>query len=75
MTYGAADGPRLCIAFPDTPMLGIWSKPGARFVCIEPWHGIADPQGYAGEFRDRPGVFVVAPGEAKRMAMSVTLQS
>ena len=73
VTYGAATGPHLRIAFPHTPMLGIWSKPGAHFVCIEPWHGIADPQGYAGEYRDKPGVFVVAPGEAKRIAMSVTL--
>lgn len=23
--------------------LGLWSKPcGAPFICIEPWHGIAD---------------------------------
>ena len=30
VTYGAATGPRLCIDFPDTPYLGIWTKPGAR---------------------------------------------
>ncbi len=71
--YGAPDGPGLDIAFPDTPRLGIWTKPGARFVCVEPWHGIADPAGYAGEYRDKPGVFEVAPGEAKRIGMSVTL--
>lgn len=73
--YGPPAGPRLRIAFPDTPSLGIWTKPGARYVCIEPWHGIADPQGYTGEFRDKPGVFLVPPGEAKRITMSVTLQS
>ena len=73
VTYGAPDGPRLSIIFPDTPMLGIWSKPGARFVCIEPWHGIADPQGYAGELRDKPGVFEVAPGAEKRIGMSIAL--
>lgn len=71
--YGAGSGPQLEIAFPDTPMLGIWTKPGAAYVCIEPWHGIADPSGYAGEFRDKPGVFDVAPGAAKRIGMSVTL--
>lgn len=73
VTYGASDGPQLEIAFPDTPMLGVWTKPGAHYVCVEPWHGIADPEGYAGEFRDKPGVFEIAPGEAKRIAMSVTL--
>jgi galactose mutarotase-like enzyme len=73
VTYGAADGPRLRIAFPDTPMLGIWTKPGARFVCVEPWHGIADPQGYTGEYRDKPGVFPVPPGGERVLRMSVTL--
>lgn len=71
--YGAARGPQLEIAFPDTPSLGIWTKPGAQFVCIEPWHGHADPQGYAGEFRDKPGVFIVPPGGTKRIAMTVRL--
>lgn len=73
VVYGAANGPQLEIAFPDTPFLGIWSQPGAHFVCVEPWHGHADPVGYAGEFRDKPGVFEVAPGAEKRVAMSVTL--
>ncbi|WEK44609.1 MAG: aldose 1-epimerase family protein [Candidatus Sphingomonas colombiensis] len=72
-TYSDATGPRLEIAFPDTPMLGIWTKPGAHFICIEPWHGIADPAGFAGEFRDKPGVFEVAPGATKQIAMRVTL--
>ena len=71
--YGASDGPQLIVRFPDTPRLGIWTKPGAHYVCIEPWHGIADPEGYTGEFRDKPGVFTVAPGGEKRIAMQVTL--
>ena len=73
VTYGAEDGPQLRVTFPDTPGLGVWTKPGARFVCIEPWHGIADPQGYAGEFRDKPGVFTVPPGGRKRIGMTATL--
>lgn len=73
VSYGADAGPRLRITFPDTPALGIWTKPGARFVCVEPWHGIADPHGYTGEFRDKLGVFTVAPGASKHIGMSVTL--
>ncbi|KQU61840.1 aldose epimerase [Sphingomonas sp. Leaf339] len=73
VTYGAAIGPRLRIAFPDTPALGIWTKPGAAFVCVEPWHGIADPEGFSGEYKDKPGVFTVAGGDAKTIGMSVTL--
>lgn len=73
VTYGAADGPQLRVDFPDTPDLGIWMKPGARFVCIEPWHGHADPAGYAGDFRDKPGVIQVAPGADWTCRMRVTL--
>ena len=70
--YGAPGTPQLEVGF-DAPMLGVWTKPGAHFICIEPCHGIADPQGYTGEFADKPGVFVVAPGDAKRIVMTVTL--
>jgi len=74
VTYGAASGPQLRIAFPDTPMLGVWTKPGAAYVCVEPWHGIADPEGYTGEYRDKPGVFTVPAGGETRIGMSVTLK-
>ena len=36
-------------------------------------HGIADPQGYTGEFADKPGVFTVAPGASRTVGMAVTL--
>ncbi len=74
LTYGADAGPKIRISFPDTPYLGIWTKPGAQFICIEPWHGIADPQGYAGDFTAKPGVFEVPPGAAKSITMAITLE-
>jgi galactose mutarotase-like enzyme len=75
VSYGASHGPSLDIAFPDTPKLGIWTRPGAHYVCIEPWHGIADPVGYTGEFRDKPGVFEIAPGSDWSCALHVTLRA
>lgn len=73
LTYGATDGARLDVAFPDTPMLGIWQKPGANYVCLEPWQGIADPLGYEGDFRDKPGVVVLPPGEERSFRMDVSV--
>lgn len=73
--YGAEHGPQLRVDFPDTPMLGIWTKPGAAFMCIEPWHGIADPQGYDGDIRDKPGIVEIAPGSTLACAMQVTLEA
>ncbi len=72
VTYGAADGPRLQIRYPGMPYLGVWTKPGANFICVEPWHGIADPQGFAGDFLAKPGSFLVAPGNAEPMRMAIT---
>jgi galactose mutarotase-like enzyme len=74
LSYGVPDGPRLDIDLPDTPHLGIWTKPGAAFVCIEPWAGHADPEGYTGEFRDKPGVIDIAPGAARSFRMDVTVR-
>lgn len=74
LTYGAEGGARLDIAFPDTPMLGIWQKPGANYICIEPWQGIADPVGYAGDFREKPGVVTLTPGESRSFRMDVTVR-
>lgn len=74
VVYGASQGSRLRITFPDTPFLGVWSQPGAGFVCIEPWHGHADPAGFIGDFRDKPGIVTVAPGDEWRCTMRVTLE-
>ncbi|MBB4860026.1 galactose mutarotase-like enzyme [Novosphingobium chloroacetimidivorans] len=71
--FGAPGGASLQITFPDMPMLGIWQKPGANYLCIEPWQGIADPIGYDGDFRDKPGVLTLAPDEARSFRMGVTV--
>ena len=73
LAYGAEGGPQLVCDFPDTPALGLWMKPGARYLCIEPWHGIADPHGFTGEIWDKPLMQRYAPGEARTFTMRVTL--
>ena len=71
LTFGAEQGARLEIGFPDTPMVGIWQKPGAAYLCIEPWQGIADPQGWQGELCDKPGIIELAPGADRSFRMDV----
>lgn len=71
--YGAAEGPALDIAFPGAPSLGVWTRPGARFVCVEPWWGHADPEGFAGTIWEKPGIIRLDPGDERTFAMSVTL--
>lgn len=74
LVYGADGGPSLLIAWGGTPHLGIWTKPGAHFICVEPWAGLADRAGYAGEIWDKPGMRRIGPGASASWWMSVTLQ-
>ncbi|WP_448662551.1 aldose 1-epimerase family protein [Sphingomonas sp. CJ20] len=75
LSYGTAHGPQLAFAFPDMPSLALWSKPGARFVCVEPWQGHADPVGFTGEIWDKPGMLRLEPGETRTFSMDVTLRA
>jgi len=69
VTYGE----RLRVDFPDMPHLGIWMLPGAGYVCIEPWQGHASPQDFDGDLVDKPGIVSIAPGAARRFAMSISV--
>lgn len=73
VTYGAETGPKIEVRFAGSPYFGLWTKPGAQFICIEPWHGIADPEGFSGDFAAKPGVFSVAPGAATPIEMIISL--
>ena len=46
------------------PYWGIWtpSQGGAPFICIEPWHGHADYENFAGELKDKEGIIKLAVG-------------
>ncbi len=61
-------------AFPIPRIWGLWSKPGAGFVCIEPWRGVADPVDFQGSLNDKPGIFRVAPGASQSLRMRIEQQ-
>lgn len=46
--------PYLTVAF-DAPLFGVWSPAGkhAPFVCIEPWYGRCDAEGFSGTLSER----------------------
>jgi len=73
VTYGTDTGPRIRVSYPDARYLGVWTKPGAPFICIEPWQGIADEAGFSGDFRTKLGVFTLAPGAAQSLTMQISL--
>lgn len=42
--------------YTDAPNLGIWTKIGAPYVCIEPWYGLPDFEGTDGDITKKPGI-------------------
>ncbi|WP_394437803.1 aldose 1-epimerase family protein [Sphingobium naphthae] len=73
LTWGVPGQPHLKIDFPDMPWLGLWQKPGAHYLCIEPWAGMADPVGFDGDVWDKPGIMALLPGDSRSFRMDVTL--
>jgi galactose mutarotase-like enzyme len=71
LTYGVPGESGLRIIWDGLPDLGIWMKPGANYVCVEPWSGHASPADFTGELREKPGIMELAPGAERRFGMSV----
>jgi len=49
------------VSYAGFPYLGIWAKPNAHFVCIEPWLGIADNADSDQNFETKEGILNLAP--------------
>ncbi len=45
------------------PYLGIWAKPGAPYVCIEPWYGVNDSTERKADFSEKDGIQRLASKE------------
>ena len=71
--YTAPGAPAVEVAWDGFQQLGIWSRPGGDFVCIEPWHGMASAADFDGEFRDKPGLMLIPPGERRVLSMRIRL--
>ncbi|MDG1045758.1 MAG: aldose 1-epimerase family protein [Bacteroidia bacterium] len=56
----------------DFPYLGIWSKPGAPFVCIEPWQGVADLVSHNKDISEKEGIILLETG--KEIIKSFTME-
>jgi len=76
LTLQKADktGPFVRMQFDGFPYLGLWTKgPGAAFVCIEPWQGVASPAGPPQELRDKEGILTLAPSQEFSTSYSIEI--
>lgn len=64
ITLKISDGNRkVSFNLGGAPYLGIWAKPGAPYVCIEPWCGVNDDQVKRDDFSKKDGINSAAPSE------------
>lgn len=73
VTYRAPDGPAVEVIWRGFHQLGLWSRAGGDFLCIEPWSGFADPVGFDGAFPDKPGLLHIPPGGRAEAELTVRL--
>ncbi|MBS0643869.1 MAG: aldose 1-epimerase family protein [Proteobacteria bacterium] len=73
--FAAADGPSVTVGWDGFEQLGIWMRQGGDFLCIEPWHGMASPADFDGDFVTKPWLMLIPPGESRSATYRVTLRA
>ena len=71
--YGVESGPALHFTFENLPNLALWTKPGAPFLCVEPWHGTAAETGRSNDIMERPYSQMLKPGAMARFSFTVEI--
>lgn len=54
---------KIKFTFGGAPYLGIWAKPGAPYVCIEPWYGVNDSTEKKADFSQKDEIVALKKGE------------
>lgn len=58
--------------FEEFAYMGIWAKQGCSdFICLEPWNGIADCEGFTGDITQKEGVLKLVPGAEQTFSYSL----
>ena len=73
VTVQSFGGKRPIRFFSNARWLGVWAKPGAPYVCLEPWCGIDDSVTSDGVFETKEGNNRLAPGETFTLRWRVEL--
>ena len=61
------------VDFPDKPFLLLWTKPGAPYICIEPWCNGPDFVDAPARIDQKPGFLRVEAGETVTRTHTITI--
>ena len=59
LTIHDNEKPLLKVHFENFPNMGIWTKVGAPFICIEPWFGYSDTTESNGNLFEKEGIVIL----------------
>lgn len=65
--------PYVKVDFEDFPSLGIWTKPQAPFICIEPWLGYSDTAENSGNLFEKEGILVLETNQNFNSKFSISI--
>ncbi|CAG5016476.1 Protein LacX, plasmid [Dyadobacter sp. CECT 9275] len=63
----------ITVQFEGFPYLGLWAKPNAHFICIEPWLGIADRADTDQDFEKKEGILTLKSKHIFTAAYSIEI--
>ena len=63
----------LKMSFEGFPYLGIWTKPNAPYLCIEPWCGLADNTNHNGNIEEKEGIILLKSKEVFERKITIEL--
>jgi galactose mutarotase-like enzyme len=73
LVYSSGHGRQVRLTWEGFTGITLWSVPGAKFVCIEPWRGQPAPVDFVGQFAGKPGNVVLPPGGREELSYRVEL--
>lgn len=69
------NGDILSVKFSGWPYMGIWAKPNAPFVCIEPWLGLADHINTNQELSEKLGIITLKEEDSHTASYSIIINN
>lgn len=67
------DGSGVRAGFGGAPVLGLWARQGASYVCVEPWFGLDDTADVSGRLTEKPGIVALEGGKTFEFAVTLEL--
>ena len=68
---GADRDPFVLVHCEEFPILAVWANPNGPFICLEPWFGRTDDEGFTGLLDEKPGMQILQAHNRKVITWSI----